>query len=128
MRVWERESDTRKAKQPLFSASQFPNLKGIVAETNPQYFSTVTGYFFSEQKAEAALDALRSAGFSHNQVPIPLTEERVSIEKEPVVREEVRAGKKKATEVESRGEQVRREELRVEEEKQGKEERKRRAA
>lgn len=62
------------------------------------------------------------------EVRIPLTEERVSIEKEPVVREEVRAGKKEVTNVESRDEEVRREELKVEDEKRREDERHRRVA
>lgn len=62
------------------------------------------------------------------EVRIPLTEERVSVEKEPVVREEVRAGKKEVTDVESRDEEVRREELKVEDERKQEEERRRRVA
>lgn len=49
-----------------------------------------------------------------SEVRVPLSEERVSVEKEPVVREEVRVGKKGVTNVESRDEKLRREELRVE--------------
>jgi uncharacterized protein (TIGR02271 family) len=49
-----------------------------------------------------------------SEVRVPLSEERVSVEKEPVVREEVRVGKKGVTNVESRDETLRREELHVE--------------
>ena len=49
-----------------------------------------------------------------SEVRVPLSEERVSVDKEPVVREEVRVGKKGVTNVESRDETLRREELRVE--------------
>lgn len=62
------------------------------------------------------------------EMRIPLSEERVSVEKEPVVREEVEAGKREVTNVESRDEQVRHEELKVEDERKREEERRRRAA
>ena len=62
------------------------------------------------------------------EVRIPLSEERVSVEKEPVVREEVEARKREVTDVESREEKVRREELKIEEEKQREKDRKGRAA
>lgn len=52
----------------------------------------------------------------NQEVRIPLSEERVSVDKEPVVREEVEAGKRDVTNVESREEQVRHEELKVEDE------------
>lgn len=51
-----------------------------------------------------------------SEIRIPLAEDRVSIEKEPVVREEVNVGKRQVTSVEARDEAVRREELRVENE------------
>ncbi len=63
-----------------------------------------------------------------SEIRIPLSEERVSVEKEPVVREEVRAGKREVTDVESHDAQVRHEELKVEGEKDSEEERRRRAA
>ena len=64
------------------------------------------------------------------EIRIPLSEERVSVEKEPVVREEVEAGKRDVTNVESREEQLRHEELKVEDEqsRERERERKRRAA
>lgn len=62
------------------------------------------------------------------EMRIPLTEEHVSVEKEPVVREEVEAGKREVTDVESRDETVRHEELKVEDQKRREEERRRRAA
>jgi uncharacterized protein (TIGR02271 family) len=48
------------------------------------------------------------------EVRIPLSGDRISIEKEPVVREEVLLGKREVSDVESREEPVRHEELRVE--------------
>jgi len=63
-----------------------------------------------------------------SEIRIPLSEERVSVEKEPIVREEVRAGKREVTDVESHDAQVRHEELKVEGEKESEEERRRRAA
>jgi uncharacterized protein (TIGR02271 family) len=55
-----------------------------------------------------------------SEIRIPLSEERVSVEKQPVVREEVQVGKREITNVESRDEQVRREELRVDDDTQRK--------
>lgn len=51
-----------------------------------------------------------------SEIRIPLSEDRVSVEKQAVVREEVQVGKREVTNVESRDEQVRREELRVDDE------------
>lgn len=48
------------------------------------------------------------------EVRVPLSEERVRVEKEPVIREEVRVGKKGVTNVESRDEKLKHEELNVE--------------
>lgn len=52
----------------------------------------------------------------NQEIRIPLSEERVSVEKEPVVREEIEAGKRDVTNVESREEQLRHEELEVDDE------------
>ena len=54
------------------------------------------------------------SAFQGEEIRIPLTEERASVTKEAVVREEVRVGKKEVTTVESHDEQVRHEELSVE--------------
>ncbi|HEX8713007.1 MAG TPA: YsnF/AvaK domain-containing protein [Terracidiphilus sp.] len=62
------------------------------------------------------------------EMRIPLSEERVSVDKEPVVREEVEAGKREVTNVESRDEKVRHEELRVEDERRREQERLRKTA
>lgn len=62
------------------------------------------------------------------EMRVPLSEERVSVEKQPVVREEVEAGKREVTNVESRDEKVRREELKVEDERRREEERLRKSA
>jgi hypothetical protein len=52
--------------------------------------------------------------FQEQEVRIPLSEECASVEKQPVVREEVRVGKRPVTDVETLREQVRSEELKVE--------------
>jgi uncharacterized protein (TIGR02271 family) len=57
-------------------------------------------------------------------VRIPLSEERARVEKQPVVREEVRVGNKEVTDTEKFDEQVRSEDLQVDEDV----EKKRRAA
>ena len=61
----------------------------------------------------------------NEEIRIPLSEERVSVDKEPVVREEVEAGKRDVTNVESREEQLRHEELKVEDEQNRERERNR---
>ncbi len=53
-----------------------------------------------------------------SEIRIPLTEERVTVEKRPTVREEVQVGKRRVEQTQQVSEQVRHEELRVE--KQGK--------
>ncbi len=50
---------------------------------------------------------------SEREIRIPLEEERVSIDKQPVVREEVEVGKRQVQEVRSVADDVRHEELRV---------------
>jgi uncharacterized protein (TIGR02271 family) len=57
--------------------------------------------------------AASNATFASEEIRIPLSEERASVEKQAVVREEVRVGKKEVTNVESFDEQVRSEELKV---------------
>ena len=54
-----------------------------------------------------------NATFEGEEIRIPLTEERAIVEKQAVVREEIRVGKKEITNVESFNEQVRSEELKV---------------
>jgi uncharacterized protein (TIGR02271 family) len=53
------------------------------------------------------------AKFTGEEIRIPLSEERASVDKQAVLREEVLVGKKEVTGVESFNEQVRREELKV---------------
>jgi uncharacterized protein (TIGR02271 family) len=53
------------------------------------------------------------ANFEGQEIRIPLSEERAHVEKQAVLREEVRIGKKEVTNVESFDEQVRNEELKV---------------
>jgi uncharacterized protein (TIGR02271 family) len=59
-----------------------------------------------------------NANFAGQEILIPLSEERVHVEKQTVVREEVLIGKKEVTNVESFDEQVRSEELRVDQDGQ----------
>jgi uncharacterized protein (TIGR02271 family) len=55
-----------------------------------------------------------NATFESEEIRIPLSEERATVSKQAVVREEVRIGKKEVTHVEALDEQVRSEELKVE--------------
>jgi uncharacterized protein (TIGR02271 family) len=57
--------------------------------------------------------AADQATFTGEEIRIPLSQERAVVEKQPVVREEVRIGKKEVTNVESHEEQVRKEELKI---------------
>jgi len=59
------------------------------------------------------------AEFGESEIRIPLSEERASVDKQAVVREEVRVGKKEVTKVESFNEQVRNEDLKTEEDVKG---------
>lgn len=56
-----------------------------------------------------------SASFQEKEIRIPLTEEQARVEKQPVVREEVRVGKKEVPDTETFKEEVRSEDLKVEE-------------
>lgn len=67
-----------------------------------------------ERVAGTGQQATGNPSFQEQEVRIPLSEERASVEKQPVVREEVRVGKKPVTDVERKSEQVRNEELKVE--------------
>ena len=60
--------------------------------------------------------AAPDAAFQNEEIRIPLTEERARVEKQPVVVEEVRVGKREVSSVESLKDEVRREELKVEDE------------
>ncbi|HKR85598.1 MAG TPA: YsnF/AvaK domain-containing protein [Terriglobales bacterium] len=65
--------------------------------------------------AEGAAVASSEIG-SDREIRIPLSEEQVRVEKRPVVKEEVKVGKKKVQESRQVNEQVKREELRVDQE------------
>ncbi len=54
--------------------------------------------------------------FSEKEIRIPLSEEHASVEKQAILREEVRVGKREVSETESFNESVRSEELKVEDE------------
>jgi len=56
-----------------------------------------------------------SASFQDKEIRIPLSEEKARVEKQPVVREEVRVGKKEVSDTETFKEEVRSEELKVDE-------------
>lgn len=67
-----------------------------------------------ERVPVAGQQAATGAAFSGEEIRIPLSEERASVEKQAVVREEVRVGKKEVTGTKTFDEQVRREDLKVE--------------
>ncbi|HEX5236590.1 MAG TPA: YsnF/AvaK domain-containing protein [Silvibacterium sp.] len=69
-----------------------------------------------------------SASFEEKEIRIPLSEERGRVEKQPVVREEVRVGKKSVSDTETFNEQVRNEDLKVDQDVSKSNERKRKTA
>ena len=66
-----------------------------------------------ERNPVSGEQAATGATFKDQEIRIPLNEERASVEKQAVVREEVRVGKREVTNVQSLDEQVRHEELNV---------------
>ena len=68
-----------------------------------------------ERVAASGEQPATGATFQDQEIRIPLTEERAVVEKQPVLREEVRVGKKDVSGVETFNEQVRSEDLKVEE-------------
>jgi uncharacterized protein (TIGR02271 family) len=66
-----------------------------------------------ERTAVGGEQATGTPSFQEQELRVPLSEERASIEKQPVVREDVRVAKKPVTDVEKKTEQVRSEELKV---------------
>ncbi len=67
-----------------------------------------------ERRPVSGERAAGKADFGEQEIRIPLSEERASIEKQAVVTEEVRVGKREVSNVQSLNEQVRHEELQVE--------------
>ncbi len=67
-----------------------------------------------ERNPVSGEQAASDATFKDQEIRIPLSEETASVDKQPVVREDVRVGKREVTNVQSVDEQVRREELNVE--------------
>jgi len=65
------------------------------------------------ERAEGTGSANRGIG-TDQEIRVPLSEEQVRVEKQPVVREEVKVGKRRVEEVRNVGDQVRHEELHVE--------------
>lgn len=65
--------------------------------------------------AQAGTPASEAIG-SNQEIRVPLSEEKVRVEKKPIVKEEVRVGKKKVQESRQVNEQVKREELHVDRE------------
>ena len=73
-------------------------------------------------REELVIDRVEGSGTptgnigTDKEIRVPLSEERVQVEKQPVVREEVRVGKRRVEETRNVGDQVRHEELQVENE------------
>ena len=65
--------------------------------------------------AQAGTPAFEAIG-SNEEIRVPLSEEKVRVEKKPMVKEEVRVGKKKVQELRQVNEQLKREELHVDRE------------
>lgn len=67
-----------------------------------------------ERVAATGNEAVSGATFTGEEIRIPLSQEVASVDKHAVLREEVRVGKREVTDVESLDEEVRREELKIE--------------
>ena len=67
-----------------------------------------------ERVAASGEQPATGASFKGEEIRIPLSQEVASIDKHAVLREEVRVGKREVTDIEALDEEVRREELRVE--------------
>ncbi len=63
--------------------------------------------------------ATGTPSFENQEIRVPLSEDRAYVEKQPIVREEVRVGKKAVSDVETFDEQVRSEDLKVDEDTSG---------
>lgn len=66
-----------------------------------------------ERTSASDQQAVGNATFDEQEIRIPLSEERASVDKQTVVRENVHVGKREVTNIQSMDEQVRREELKV---------------
>ena len=87
--------------------------KDVVTTTQTVQVPVTREELVVERVPVAGQQVASGANFEGEEIRIPLTEERAVVEKQPVVREEVRIGKRDVTTVESFDEQVRSEELKV---------------
>jgi uncharacterized protein (TIGR02271 family) len=93
--------------------------KEVITETQTVNVPVTREELVMERVSVAGEQAAPGAQIGESaELRIPLSEDRVSVEKEPVLREEVRVGKRDVTSVESHDETVRREELQVDNESQ----------
>jgi uncharacterized protein (TIGR02271 family) len=69
-----------------------------------------------ERVSAQGREAAGEVGAGEDEIRVPLSEERVHVEKKPVVNEEIRVGKRQVQETERVSDTVRREELRTEQE------------
>ena len=87
--------------------------KDVVTTTQTVQVPVTREELVVERVPVTGQQAANGANFEGEEIRIPLTEERAVVEKQSVVREEVRIGKRDVTNVESFDEQVRSEELKV---------------
>lgn len=87
--------------------------KEVKTDTQTIQVPTTREELVIERRAATGEPAGNDASFGEQEIRIPLSEERASVDKQAVVTEEVRLGKREVTSVQSVNEQVRREELTV---------------
>lgn len=98
------------------SAGEVRLRKEVVTETQTVQVPITREELVLERVAADGKPAPDASFGGESEIRIPLTEERARVEKQAVVNEEVRVGKREVSNVESFNEQVRHEELKVEDE------------
>ena len=110
-----REEELRARKQPA-QAGQVELGKEVVTEEKSMEVPRTREEVVVERRPVEPRPADRPVGEGVETVEVPVREERVTAEKEPVVYEEVGVGKQQVQETERVSDTVRREEARVEKE------------
>ncbi len=96
------------------SAGEVRLRKEVITETQTVQVPVTREELVIERVAATGDQPATGATFAGEEIRIPLSEEVASVDKQAVLREEVRVGKRDVTEVDTFDETVRREELKVE--------------
>ncbi len=87
--------------------------KEVITETQTIEVPVTREELVIERVAATGRQSATGASFDEQEIRIPLSEERASVDKEAVLREEIRVGKREVTEMKSMDGQVRHEELKI---------------